>query len=56
MINKPNCFISLFYKNESELRKTIEELKKLFNEDSIEVDILPVRSEEEEINTLPFLD
>ncbi|MBM3200011.1 Lrp/AsnC family transcriptional regulator [Candidatus Woesearchaeota archaeon] len=56
MVNKPNCFISLFYKNENELRKTIEELKKLFNGDSIEMDIFFVKSEEEEINTLPFLD
>jgi DNA-binding Lrp family transcriptional regulator len=56
MINKPNSFMSLFYKNESELRKTIEELKKLFNEDSVEIDILPIKSEEEGINTLPFLD
>ena len=55
MMNKPNCFISLFYENEYELRKTIEELKKLFSEESIEIEILPVKSEEEEMNTLPFI-
>ncbi len=55
MINRPNCSISLFYKGENELRKTIEEIKKLFSEENIETEILPVKSEEEEINTLPFI-
>lgn len=54
-LSRPNCIINLFHKEESELRDTIEEIKKLFENETIDIDILPVNDDTEEINTLPFL-
>lgn len=52
---KPNCIIQLFHKEESELRKSIEEIKELFKDESFEIDVMLINQDEEEINTLPFL-
>jgi Lrp/AsnC family leucine-responsive transcriptional regulator len=53
-LTKPNCIIQLFHKEDSELRKTIEELKKTFPEDKIDIEIILIDADEE-IRTLPFL-
>jgi hypothetical protein len=55
-LHRPNCIIQLFHKDEKEIRETIEKLKKLFNEDSIEINVLPIGEDEEKIRPLPFLD
>lgn len=55
ILSRPNCIINLFHKEESELRETIEEIKELFKNDSIDIDVLPIDDDTEEINTLPFL-
>ena len=51
---KPNCIIQVFHKAESELRKTIEDLKELLKNESIDLEILFI-NDEDKINTLPFL-
>lgn len=55
MTGKPNCYIQIFHKNIKELYETIEELKKTFSEESIITEILPLKNEGEDINTIPFL-
>ncbi len=55
-LHKPNCIIQLFHKDEKEVRDCVEKIKNLFNEDSIEIDILPIGEDEEKIRPLPFLD
>jgi len=52
---KPNCNIQLFYKEEFELRKTINELREIFKNEQIEISVLAVNEDEGKINTLPFL-
>jgi len=54
-LQKPNCMIQLFHKEEGEIREAIAEIKKLFNEDSVEIDVLQI-GEDEWINTLPFIE
>ncbi len=55
-LHKPNCIIQLFHKEEKEIRESIEKLKKMFDEDSIEINIIPIGEDEEKIRPLPFLD
>lgn len=55
LLGKPNCTIQLFHKEESELRKTIEEIKELLKEESFEIEVLLIGDDEHEINPLPFL-
>ncbi len=52
---RPNCMIQLFYKKESELRKTIDSIKNLFEKENIKINITLSDTEEEKVNTLPFL-
>lgn len=49
----PNCIIQLFHKEESELRETLEELKRLLPE--ADIDLIPLNEDEKEVNPLPFL-
>ncbi|MBI2667729.1 Lrp/AsnC family transcriptional regulator [Candidatus Woesearchaeota archaeon] len=53
--SKPNCFIQVFHKDEKELRETINEIKNVFKEDLIDLEIMPIKEEEKEINVLPFI-
>lgn len=55
-LQKPNCIIQLFHKEEREIRENIERIKKLFEEDSIEINVLQIGEDEEKIRPLPFLD
>lgn len=52
---KPNCFMQLFHKEHSIIKETIDELKSLFINESIGIDIILLKNEGEEVNTLPFL-
>ncbi len=52
---KPNYYLQLFHKEETELRKTIEELKELLREEHYELSIIPLKNAGENIRTLPFL-
>lgn len=52
---KPNASIQIFHKEMSELYKTLEGLKKLFSNESLDIEILPLKNEGEDINVLPFL-
>jgi len=52
---KPNCIIQLFYKEEAELRKVIDQIRKLFSDESVDIDILMLDQEEKEVNSLPFI-
>ena len=55
-MSKPNCFIQLFHKEHDDFIKTIDELKELFKDDFIDMEVLFVDyPEKEKINTLPFL-
>ena len=53
-VSNPNCFIQFFHKSIEELRKEIKDIKELFDNEEISIDVLFVEAEEE-INTLPFL-
>ncbi len=55
-MSKPNCFVQLFHKEHKNFIKTIDELKELFKNDFIDIEVLFVKyPEKEKINTLPFL-
>jgi len=54
-LQRPNCTIQLFHKGESEIREAITKIKKLFNEESIEIDILQIGEDEGLVNPLPFI-
>ncbi|MFA6023333.1 MAG: Lrp/AsnC family transcriptional regulator [Candidatus Pacearchaeota archaeon] len=54
-LHKPNCIIQLFHKDEKEIRESIEKIKELFKEDSIEINVLQIGEDEKEIRPLPFL-
>lgn len=54
-LQKPNCIIQLFHKNEEEVRETITKIKELFKDDSIELDPMSIGEDEGLINPLPFL-
>lgn len=55
LFGKPNSYIQIFHEEISDLHKTIEELKNIFSEESISIEILPLKNEGENINSLPFL-
>ena len=54
-LTKPNCIIQLFHKEESELRNTIQKVKKLFEDEIIDLDFMLITDETAHINPLPFL-
>lgn len=54
-LNKPHCLIQILHKDEEELRQTIEQVKKTFEDEPIELEILPTGEEKGQANTLPFL-
>ena len=54
-LQKPHCIIQLFHKEENEIRNSIEKIKDLFKEDSIEINVLQIGEDEENIRSLPFL-
>ena len=56
MLNKPNCYIQVFHKEEDELRKVLKKIKQVFKEESFTLEIIPLKNEGEDINTLPFLE
>lgn len=55
-LHKPNCMIQLFHKHENEVRDCVKEIRNMFSEDSIEINILAVGEDEEKVRPLPFLD
>lgn len=52
---KPNSYIQIFHKEITQLKKFVEDLRKAFSEDSLEITIIPLKNEGEDINTLPFI-
>ncbi|MEK6761027.1 MAG: Lrp/AsnC family transcriptional regulator [Nanoarchaeota archaeon] len=55
-MSKPNCFIQLFHEKHGDFIKTMDELKKLFENDFIDMEVIFVDyPEKEKINALPFL-
>jgi len=55
MLGKPNAYIQVFHKEENELRKVLEELKEIFKQESFTSEIIFLKNEGEDINSLPFL-
>lgn len=55
MFSKPNCFIQIFHQTEEELRNSIKDIENNFKEESFDIEILPIKSEDEEIYAFPFL-
>jgi len=55
ILGKPNSYIQIFHKEENELRKVLEKLKEIFKQESFTLDIIPLKNEGEDINSLPFL-
>lgn len=53
-LDKPNYFIQLFHQSEKELRKTIDDLKELLNNE-LHIEVIPIGEDEVLINTLPFI-
>ena len=54
-LNKPNAIIQFFYKEEQELRKEINKIKKLLEEEKIETELIHI-TEEEHINSISFVE
>src|SRR3989344_8884502 len=55
-LQKPNCIIQLFHKEDREVKEAIEKIRTLFKEDSIEIEVLQIGEDEEKVRALPFLD
>jgi len=54
-LNNPNCFFQIFHKTEEELRNTLFDFEKMMENNSYEINLIPLfEAESEEINTLPF--
>ena len=45
-LGKPNCMIQLFNKNQEELRQTIEKIRELFKDETIEIEITFAKNKE----------
>ena len=54
-VHKPHCMIQLLYQEEQTLRERITQIKELFNNQHLEVEILLIEQEHQPINPLPFL-
>ena len=52
---KPNCFLQIFHKEESELREVLQKLKETFKDKSFLIELAPLKNEGEDLNALPFL-
>jgi len=54
-LQNPSCIVKLFHKDEKEVRTAVDQIKELFYDESIEMEIIPVGEDEEVIRPLPFL-
>ncbi|MBU1199772.1 MAG: winged helix-turn-helix transcriptional regulator [Nanoarchaeota archaeon] len=54
-LQKPNCIIQLFHKEEGELRDNVEKIKELFKEECIEINVLQIGEDLEKVRPLPFI-
>ena len=52
---RPNCILNLFHENEKQLRNTVQEIKDIFKNESMDIDVMLLGEDEIEIRTLPFL-
>jgi len=55
MLGKPNCYIQIFHKDVSELHSILKNLKQTFPNDSLTIEIIPLKNEGEDVNAIPFL-
>jgi len=55
MLGKPNCYMQIVHKDMLELHKILNSLKEEFKSDPLSVEIIPLKNEGTDINTLPFL-
>lgn len=55
MMGEPNCYIQMFHKDISEIHGILKNLKETFSDESLAFDILPLKNEGEDINSIPFL-
>ncbi|MDP2673057.1 MAG: Lrp/AsnC family transcriptional regulator [Nanoarchaeota archaeon] len=55
MTGKPNCYIQIFHQDVLDVHKFLIDLRQTFPNESITTDILPLKNEGEDVNTLPFL-
>lgn len=51
----PSLYLQVFHREEKDIRKVIEMIKKEFEEEEINIDLLYLKEEIEEVNTLPYL-
>ncbi len=54
-LTRPNCIVQLFNKDQEELKHTINEIKELFKDEYIDIDIMHISEDVGEVNSLPFL-
>ena len=55
LFGKPNCYMQMFHKSTEEIHETIKDLKEQFSKESLDIQIIPLKNEGEDVNTLPFL-
>lgn len=55
LFGKPNCCMQLFHKSIKSIHSTIKKLKNTFNNEPLEIEIIPLKNEGENINPLPML-
>lgn len=54
-LTRPNCIVQLFNKAQEELKHTINEIKELFKDEYVDIDVMHVSEDVDEVNSLPFL-
>ena len=52
---KPNCYIQIFHRDILELHKTLNQLREAFQNESLTTEIIPLKNEGEDVNSIPFL-
>ncbi len=55
MLGNPNCYMQIVHKEISELHKILNSLKEKFKNELLSIEIMPIKNEGTDINTLPFL-
>ena len=54
-LKKPNCLIQIFHENIQQLHQEIQNVKEILKEENMTLELIPLKNERENINTIPFL-
>ena len=54
-LGKPNYLIQIFHENIDQLHKEIENIKDILKDENLTLELVPLKNEGENVNTIPFL-